>query len=192
LSSETDDISGRADTEEELVGEMSGGLQVELFHPDTERKPGDTNVDRWGFDVHPQVFPIACAVIALFITLTLAFKSSSAEVFGTGQTVISAGGGWFYILAVNVFILVILYFALGKYGNIRIGGVEAEKEFTSFSWMAMLFSAGMGIGLMFFSVAEPISHFGSVPPLFRGVESGTEAAGTAGMAMTYFHWGIHP
>jgi choline/glycine/proline betaine transport protein len=145
-----------------------------------------------GFDVHPQVLPIACAVIALFIGLTLAFKSGSADAFGTGQTIISAGGGWFYILAVNVFILVILYFALSKYGSIRIGGVEANREFTTFSWMVMLFSAGMGIGLMFFSVAEPISHFGSVPPFFAGVESGTRAAGTAGMAMTYFRWGIRP
>ena len=192
VSSEPDDASAGSDAEETLVGETSEGLQVELFHPDTERKPGDTNVERWGFDIHPRVFPIACAVIALFIGLTLAFRSGSAEVFGTGQVLISAGGGWFYVLAVNVFILVILYFALSKYGTIRIGGVEAEKEFTDFSWMAMLFSAGMGIGLMFFSVAEPVSHFGSVPPFFTGVEAETEAAGPAGMAMTYLHWGIHP
>jgi len=181
-----------ADDDEQLVGELSDGLQVELFHPDTERRPGDTNVQKWRIDVHPRVFPIACAVIALFIGLTLVFESSSAMVFGTGQTIISAGGGWFYILAVNVFILTILFFALSKYGDIRLGGIEAEKEFSDFSWMAMLFSAGMGIGLMFFSVAEPVSHFGSVPPFFSGVESGTEAAGVAGMAMTYFHWGIHP
>ena len=181
-----------ADDDEQLVGELSDGVQVELFHPDTERKPGDTNVQKLGIDVHPRVFPIACAVIALFIGLTLVFESSSAKVFGTGQTIISAGGGWFYILAVNIFILTILYFALSKYGDVRLGGIEADKEFSDFSWMAMLFSAGMGIGLMFFSVAEPISHFGSVPPFFQGVESGTEAAGTAGIAMTYFHWGIHP
>jgi choline/glycine/proline betaine transport protein len=97
-----------ADDDETLVGEPSDGLQVELFHPDTERKPGDTNVQKAGIDVHPRVFPIACAVIALFIGLTLLFESSSAKVFGAGQTIISAGGGWFYILAVNVFILTIL------------------------------------------------------------------------------------
>ena len=192
MVSDPDSAPGRSDPEEDLIGEASEGLQVELFHPDTERTPGDTNVERWGFDVHPTVFPIACAVIALFIGLTLVFESSSARVFGAGQTLISAGAGWFYILAANVFILVILYFALGKYGDIRIGGIEAETEFTRFSWMAMLFSAGMGIGLMFFSVAEPISHFGTVPPFFAGVESGTAAAGAAGMAMTFFHWGIHP
>ncbi len=98
----------------------------------------------------------------------------------------------------NLFILTVIYFAASKYGNIRIGGVEAEKEFSDFSWMAMLFSAGMGIGLMFFSVAEPMWHFGSsasdfmvVPPAFDAA-GGTAAAATASMATTFFHWGLHP
>jgi choline/glycine/proline betaine transport protein len=109
-----------ADDDEPLVKELSDGLQVELFHPDTERRPGDTNVQKWGIDVHRRVFPIACAVIALFIGLTLVFDSSSAAVFGAGQTIISSGGGWFYILVVKIFILTVLYFALSKYGNIRL------------------------------------------------------------------------
>ncbi|MEF8868467.1 MAG: BCCT family transporter, partial [Haloarculaceae archaeon] len=99
--------------------------------------------------------------------------------------------GWFYLLAVNVFIITLLYFALGKYGQIRIGGVEAEKEFSDFAWMAMLFSAGMGIGLMFFSVSEPLFYFQNVPA-FWGAEAGTGAAASAAMAQTFFHWGFHP
>ena len=170
----------------------SDRLQVELFYPDAERKAGDTNVQKWGIDVHPRVFPLSCLVIALFVGLTLAFRSRAAAVFDAVQTVISATAGWFYVLSVNVFIVVILYFAFSKYGSIRLGGVEAEKEFSDFSWMAMLFSAGMGIGLMFFSVAEPIFHFGTVPPFFDGVGSGESAASGAAMATTYFHWGIHP
>ena len=178
--------------DEEVVGELSDGLQVELFHPDTERKPGDTNVTRWGFDVHPKVFPIACVLVALFIGFTLAFRPQSAVVFDAIQTAIATTASWFYVLAVNVFIVVVLYFALGKYGDIRIGGVEAETDFGDFSWIAMLFSAGMGIGLMFFSVAEPVFHFGAVPPFFAGVETGTVPASRAAMATTFFHWGIHP
>jgi len=85
----------------------------------------------------------------------------------------------------------LLYFAFSKYGNIKIGGVEAEKEFSDFSWMAMLFSAGMGIGLMFFSVSEPLYYL-QTPPSFFGVEAGTGAAGAAAMAQTFFHWGFHP
>jgi choline/glycine/proline betaine transport protein len=172
--------------------EAPGGVQAALFHPDTDRQAGDTNIRRWGLDVHPQVFPLSCLVIALFVGLTLVFRSQAATVFGAIQTGISTTAGWFYILSVNIFIVVILYFAFSKYGTIRLGGVEAEKEFSDFSWMAMLFSAGMGIGLMFFSVAEPIFHYGSVPPFFGGIESGTTAASGAAMATTYFHWGIHP
>jgi choline/glycine/proline betaine transport protein len=189
-SSEVRPVS--VDADDGVVGETSEGLQVELFHPDTERKPGDTNVEKWGFDVHPQVFPIACSVIAVFIALTLLFRPQADAAFGAIQTTITATAGWFYVLSVNVFIVVILYFAFSKYGNIRLGGVHADEEFSDFSWMAMLFSAGMGIGLMFFSVAEPILHFGTVPPFFDGVESGTAAASSVAMATTFFHWGIHP
>jgi len=178
--------------DDEVVGETSEGLQVELFHPDTDRETGDRNVQAFGFDVHSRVFPLSCLVIALFIAVTLVFRSQAAGAFSAIQTGISTVAGWFYILSVNVFIVVILYFALGKYGSIRIGGVEAEKEFSDFSWVAMLFSAGMGIGLMFFSVAEPVFHFGSVPPFFDGVQGGSAAASGAAMATTFFHWGIHP
>ncbi|MDS0261156.1 BCCT family transporter [Haloarcula sp. S1CR25-12] len=181
-----------AGDDDKVVGETSEGLQVELFHPDTDRETGDRNVQAFGFDVHSRVFPLSCLVIALFIGLTLVFRSQAAGAFTAIQTGISAVAGWFYILSVNVFIVVILYFALGKYGSIRLGGVEAEKEFSDFSWVAMLFSAGMGIGLMFFSVAEPIFHFGSVPPFFDGVQDGSAAASGVAMATTFFHWGIHP
>jgi choline/glycine/proline betaine transport protein len=176
----------------DIVGELSDGLQVELFHPDTDREPGDTNIKRWGFDVHPKVFPVASTLIALFIALVLIFQTQATAVFGQIQSGIAGTFGWFYIGVVNVFIAVVLFFAFSKYGSIKIGGVRADKEFSDFSWVAMLFSAGMGIGLMFWSVAEPISHFGTVPPFFGGIEAESAAAGEAAMAMTYFHWGIHP
>jgi len=215
-----------ADGDGDTTGEMSDGLQVELFHPESDREPGDTNIQRWGFDVHPVVFPIALVIIALFIVLTIFYRSLASildwtmvttqqnaqeegwEVLGqtdggvlVHQTASDAytvifdfiGGnfGWFYLLVVNVFIAVLLYFALSKYGNIKIGGVEADKEFSDFSWMAMLFSAGMGIGLMFFSVTEPVNYFVN-PPAFWGAESQTGGAGAAAMAQTFFHWGFHP
>jgi len=215
-----------ADGDGDTTGEMSDGLQVELFHPESDREPGDTNIQRWGFDVHPIVFPVALVIIALFILLTIFYRSVASVLDWTmvtsqqnaqdngwevlGQTdggvvvyqtasdaytvifdFIGANFGWFYLLAVNIFIVVLLYFALSKYGNIKIGGVEADKEFSDFSWMAMLFSAGMGIGLMFFSVLEPVFYYSSTPG-FWGVESGTGAAASAAMAQTFFHWGFHP
>jgi len=180
-----------ADGEDEAVGDMSDGLQVELFHPESDREPGDTNIQRFGFDIHPVVFPIALVVIALFIAVTIALGDGAAEAYQRLFDFIGANFGWFYLLVVNVFIIVLLYFAFSKFGNIKIGGVEAEKEFSDFSWMAMLFSAGMGIGLMFFSVLEPVFYYVSTPG-FWGAEAETGAAATAAMAQTFFHWGFHP
>ncbi|MEF8978657.1 MAG: BCCT family transporter [Haloarculaceae archaeon] len=180
-----------ADGEDETVGEMSEGLQVELFHPESDREPGDTNIQKFGFDIHPVVFPIALVIIALFIAVTIALGDDAAAAYQFLFDFIGQNFGWFYLLVVNVFIIVLLFFAFSKYGNIKIGGVEAEKEFSDFSWMAMLFSAGMGIGLMFFSVLEPVFYYASTPG-FWGVEAATGAAGTAAMAQTFFHWGFHP
>jgi choline/carnitine/betaine transport len=180
-----------SDGEGEEVGEMSDGLQVELFHPESDREPGDTNIQRWGFDVHPVVFPVALALIALFIAVTIGLGEDASAAYTWLFDFIGANFGWFYLLVVNVFIVVLLYFAFSKFGNIKIGGVEAEKEFSDFSWMAMLFSAGMGIGLMFFSVLEPVFYYVSTPG-FWGVEAETGAAASAAMAQTFFHWGFHP
>ncbi|PSQ07902.1 glycine/betaine ABC transporter [Halobacteriales archaeon QS_6_71_20] len=179
---------------DDTTGEISDGLQVELFHPESDREPGDTNIQRFGFDIHPVVFPIALVTIGAFIAITLLGPQFGFDIAGAYTWLfewIGSTFGWFYLLAVNAFIVVLLYFAFSKYGNIKIGGVEAEKEFSDFSWMAMLFSAGMGIGLMFFSVSEPLYYL-QTPPSFFGVEAGTGAAGAAAMAQTFFHWGFHP
>jgi choline/glycine/proline betaine transport protein len=170
---------------------MSEGLQVELFHPESDREPGDTNIKGFGFDIHPVVFPVALAIIALFIAVTIALGDQASAAYTFLFNFIGENFGWFYLLAVNLFIVVLLYFAFGKFGNIRIGGVQADKEFSDFAWMAMLFSAGMGIGLMFFSVSEPLYYFQTVPSFF-GAEAGTGAAASAAMAQTFFHWGFHP
>ncbi|MDS0222400.1 BCCT family transporter [Haloarcula sp. S1AR25-5A] len=170
---------------------MSDGLQVELFHPESDREPGDTNIQAAGFDVHPVVFPVALVIIALFIAVTVLMGDAASSAYTWLFNTIGDTFGWFYLLAVNIFIVTLLYFAFSKYGKIKIGGVEAEKEFSDFSWMAMLFSAGMGIGLMFYSVSEPLYYF-QTPPSFFGAEAGTGAAASAAMAQTFFHWGFHP
>jgi len=179
------------DGEGDTTGEMSDGLQVELFHPESDREPGDTNIQGLGFDIHPIVFPVALLLIGAFIAATIGLGDDAAAAYTWLFNFIGENFGWFYLLAVNVFIITLLYFAFSKFGSIRIGGVEAEKEFSDFSWMAMLFSAGMGIGLMFFSVSEPLYYLQNVPGFF-GAEAGTGAAGTAAMAQTFFHWGFHP
>jgi len=167
------------------------GLQVELFHAKTEREPGDRNFDRLGMDLHPEVFVVSATLVATFIFLTLSYQTAAAETFATIQSTITQYGSWFYIIVANVFVVFVVALAVSKYGEIRLGGVHATPEFSDFSWVSMLFSAGMGIGLMFWSVAEPIVHFSEPPGLF-GVTSESPAAAESALAVTFFHWGIHP
>lgn len=166
----------------------SDGFQQDVFYADTNREAGDTNVKKWGFDVHPVVFGVSVGVILLFVVVTLLLGGQAEALFAAIQGGIAETLGWFYILSANIFIVVVLYFGLGKYGSIKIGGPTQDTEFSDFSWLAMLFSAGMGIGLMFWSVGEPIWHY-SAPPFG---EAETAAAAETAMVATYFHWGIHP
>jgi len=184
-------MSDSEDGEDGFGGE---GLQVELFHAETDREPGDTNKqfsigDRKLFDVHPQVFGISAFVIVAFIALSLAFPDTASTTYNNIRNGISEVFGWFFILVANLFIIFMVYLALSKYGKIRLGGVDADKEFSDISWVAMLFSAGMGIGLMFFGVAEPVWHFFD-PHL--GAESATPASAQVAMAVSMYHWGFHP
>ncbi|WP_298748647.1 BCCT family transporter [uncultured Serinicoccus sp.] len=97
--------------------------------------------------------------------------------------------GWVYILATTLFIAFLLFLALSRFGHIRLGKDHERPEFTTVSWLAMLFSAGMGVGLVFYGVAEPMSHLAS-PPLGIG-EPMTIEAGQRAMQYTFFHWGLH-
>ncbi|MEL7037092.1 MAG: BCCT family transporter [Cyanobacteria bacterium J06592_8] len=155
------------------------------------RIPGDTNIRFRGFDMHPVVASASAGLIILFIALTLIFQEQANTVFNTIQNFIANSTGWFLILAANVYLGFVVFLALSKFGKIRIGGPTAKPEFSTFAWFAMLMSAGMGIGLMFWSVAEPVFHVQSPPPFFGNVQaSGIEASRSA-MGMTFFHWGLH-
>ncbi|GAB7089831.1 BCCT family transporter [Halorubrum luteum] len=172
-----------------MTDEGKRGIQEELFHAETDREPGDKNWQGFGFDINPPVFLTAGGLIVLFIVLSLVFPEQAGEVFADTRVAVSDYFDWLFIMGVNLFILFMVYLAISKYGMIRLGGVDGEKEFSDVSWVAMLFSAGMGIGLMFFGVAEPVWHFFD-PHL--GAEGGTEAAGEVAIAVSLFHWGFHP
>ncbi len=172
------------------------GLQIKpsaSFYDDAEeRKPGDGNLVGYGFDIHPQVTFISTAILVIFIVLTLMFRVEATAFFNSALSIITSTTGWFLILSANVFITAACYFAFGRFGSIRIGGNDAKPEFTTLAWFAMLLSAGMGIGLMFWSVGEPMYHYASPSPMFIGIEGGTPEAAQAAMGVTYFHWGLHP
>jgi choline/glycine/proline betaine transport protein len=173
------------------------GLQIRptasFFDDDAEHKePGEDNWSGFGFDIHPHVTVASAFVLAVFIISTLMFKEQAASVADSALELISSTFGWFFILAANMFILAALYFAFSKLGRIRIGGKDAQPEFSTPAWYAMLLSAGMGIGLMFWSVGEPMFHFATPSPMFGDIAPGSPQAAQAAMGVTYFHWGLHP
>ncbi len=172
-----------------MSDEGKKGIQGELFHAETNREPGDNNWKGYGFDINPPVFLISGGLIILFIVLSLAFPDQAGSLYQDTRVAVSDYFDWLFIMAANLFIIFMVYLAISKYGVIRLGGVDGEKEFSDISWVAMLFSAGMGIGLMFFGVAEPVWHFFD-PHL--GAEGGTEGAGEVALAVSLFHWGFHP
>lgn len=126
-------------------------------------------------------------MVFVSLALCLLFRKSVDEWFARAQYFVTENLGWFFILTVNSVLIFCLILAFSRFGNIRIGGENAEPEFSTTSWFAMLFSAGMGIGIMYFSVAEPVSHF-TQPP--RPAATPVDAARQA-MDFTFLHWGLH-
>ncbi len=119
--------------------------------------------------------------------ITVINQESIGEIFETAQTFISEKFGWLYVLAVNIILIFCIYLGFSRYKNIRIGGTNSKPEFSTFAWLSMLFNAGIGLVLMFYSVAEPILHF-SNPPYG---EAGTLSAATNALNISYLHWGFH-
>lgn len=158
----------------------------------SRRTPGDTNIQSIpGFDFHPEVFLTAGALILLFVVLTLTFREPAESAFSRVQSFIADGMGWFMILSVSIYLGIAIILAISKFGEVRIGGQDARPEFSTFAWIAMLISAGMGIGLMFWSVAEPIYHFQDPPAVIGEIQPGTADAAQQALGITFFHWGFH-
>lgn len=172
------------------------GLQIRptasLFDEAEKQEPGENNWAGFGFDIHPQVTIVSAVLLVAFIGLTLLFPGRAEDLFEYAMEAISSNAGWFFVLVANLFILAAVYFALGRFGSIKIGGHDAQPEFTKFGWYAMLLSAGMGIGLLFWSVSEPIMHLMTPSPMFGDIASGSPEAAQASLVTTFFHWGLHP
>jgi len=127
--------------------------------------------------------------IFLIVLWGIIAPSNMAGVFDTMLAALTRNFGWFYLWVVLGLVLFAAYVAFSRYGQLRLGGEDEEPEFTVGSWFAMLFAAGMGIGLVFWGVAEPVSHYVTPPP---GITGGTPEAANAAMRYVFFHWGIHP
>jgi choline/glycine/proline betaine transport protein len=139
------------------------------------------------FTTNPPVFFGASAIILCFVLFGALAPEQAETVFGQMQGWILHRFGWFYLLAVAVFLIAVLILGLSRFGALKLGPDDSEPDFPFASWVAMLFAAGMGIGLMFFAVGEPMTHFVAPPE----AEAHSIAASRQAMAITFFHWGIH-
>ena len=137
--------------------------------------------------INPPVFFPAAAIVLLLVALAAFAPDFAQQLFGSIQDWILGHVSWFYILTVAIILISIVYLALSKYGDIKLGPDHSIPDFKDYTWFAMLFSTGMGIGLMFFGVAEPVMHYLS-PPIGAG---GTVQAAQDAMSITFFHWGLH-
>jgi choline/glycine/proline betaine transport protein len=145
--------------------------------------------NRWyHIDVHPYVFFFSAAIIALFVALTIFFEQNVDDLFNKVQGGVSHYAGWFFVATMNIVLIFVISLLLGRFGDIRLGGEGARAEFSTAAWFAMLFSAGMGIGLLFYGVAEPMFHFVASPL----AQPGTAEAARSAMDFTFLHWGLHP
>ncbi|MCG7374385.1 choline BCCT transporter BetT [Pseudomonas luteola] len=137
--------------------------------------------------LNPPVFWGSTLLILILVIYASAFHESAQSVFGLIQSWIITNVSWFYILAVALILLTVVFLGVSRYGDIKLGPDHSEPDYSSTTWFAMLFSAGMGIGLMFFGVAEPVMHFLSPPT----GQSGTVDAAREALIITFFHWGLH-
>ncbi len=159
-------------------------------------------VGPFGLDIHNPVFMISGLTIIVFVVFALALPEQAGAFFGWLRPAVTSTFDWFFLSAGNIFVLVSLALIVTPLGKVRLGGMNATPDYSYAGWFAMLFAAGMGIGLMFFGVSEPISHFStSVAEGAGAPDSWAPLAGAAGneaeaqrlgMAATIFHWGLHP
>lgn len=184
--------------------------------PDGEVNPIDTDyqigqdniivkVGPFGLDIHNRVFLVAGVGVILFVVLTLAFHRQAEPLFSSMRLWLTGNLDWFFISAANIFVVLCLVLIVSPLGRVRLGGTEARPDYSYLGWFSMLFAAGMGIGLMFYGVSEPLSHFSTsvTGPITEngvrtdwaplgGAADDPAAAARLAMAATIYHWALHP
>ncbi|WP_077285185.1 BCCT family transporter [Cognaticolwellia aestuarii] len=143
-----------------------------------------TNVNS---QLNKKVFASASAIIIALMLYTVALPEQAQSLFTLIQSSIVDNGSWFYVLTVAFIFFFVIFLGLSRYGDIRLGPDHATPDYSMLTWLSMLFAAGMGIGLMFFGVAEPLMHYLSPPTADKGTVEAVQEA----MKMTFFHWGLH-
>ncbi|MEY9214238.1 BCCT family transporter [Thermobifida halotolerans] len=142
-----------------------------------------------GLRTDPVIFSVSVALTVLFVGASILFTAPVDVLFGTVSAWIITNLGWFYILGVTTFLIFLVWIGFSRYGRIRLGGEEDRPDYSRLTWFAMLFAAGIGTILMFWGVAEPISHFANPPQ--NNVEPQSVPAANQAMGYTLYHFGLH-
>ena len=173
----------------------------EIGQDNIRKKIGNLSVD-----IHNPVFVVSGVLVILFVLITLIFREQAAEFFPNLRVAVTNNFDWLFLGGANLLVLFSLFLIISPWGKIRLGGINAKPDFSYPGWFAMLFAAGMGIGLMFYGVSEPITHYQTALDGVTIEEDGTRSdwaplgaaegdemeARKLGMAATVFHWGLHP
>ena len=157
---------------------MNQAIPEKQSEPESEDKLLDT--------ICRPVFFISAGLILLVCLYGAGFSEHAAVTFSSTQRWLVTNFGWFYMASIAFFFGFVVYLAFSRFANIKLGPDDSEPDYSYISWFAMLFSAGMGIGLLFFGVSEPLTHFAQPP---SGI-GGTTAAANRAMEITFFHWGL--
>ena len=172
---------------------------------DTEYEIGQDNFEGSlgpiGFDVHNPVFMVSALTIMAFVFYALALPEQAGALFGWLRPWLTSTFDWFFLSAADFFVLFCLFLIVSPWGRVRLGGKDATPDYSYIGWFAMLFAAGMGIGLMFFGVLEPVYHMAISSPLGTPspfdadgniIPANVDRAKAMGLAATIYHWGLHP
>jgi betaine/carnitine transporter, BCCT family len=195
---------------------MTDTQRSDIMRPDGDVNPIDTDytigqdnivlkAGPFGLDIHNRVFAISALLIVAFVTLTLLLHAQTEPLFGNLRNWLTSKLDWFFIVTGNVMVIACVAIAVSPLGRVRIGGTKAKADYSYLAWFSMLFAAGMGIGLMFYGVSEPLTHFNSAmggvelegglrtdwSPLTPVANDAVESQRLA-MAATIYHWGLHP
>ena len=131
-------------------------------------------------------------MILAFVGFTIQDVELAGEVFAKGKDFIIGTLDWFYVLVVNLVLFFVIWLMMSRFGNVKLGKDDDEPDFSTFSWICMLFSAGLGSGLIYWGVAEPMYHIQDNPFMTRaGIEAGSVDAAATAIRVTSFHWGFH-
>jgi len=158
----------------------------------TDYQTGQDNVERFGMDIHHPVFAIASTLILAFVIGTLIFPDSAKVAFDGSKGWSIENFDWLFMLGGNIFVIFVLALIVLPVGKIRLGGPDARPEHSTIAWFGMLFAAGMGIGLMFWSVAEPTAYYTAWYGTPLGAAERTPEGYDLALGATMFHWGLHP